>query len=613
MSGVFREGAEYWVYGTARRDLGGVSMAHPEVEPIPVEASLESEGCTAGTGIVPVYPLTSGITQKFLRGLVSAAMPEADRTEEILPEWLLAERKLAPACYALKNIHFPDDEHTLSAARYRLVYEELFLFQARMLYARKAADAYHGDGTFDRSSLSKVPSPCDEVSALFPFELTGAQSRAIEEIYRDMAGGAPMRRLLQGDVGSGKTAVAAAAAFFAANAGFQTAIMAPTEILAAQHYSEFCRIFEGAGIGVAFLASGLTGAQKRDEKKRILSGEAGIVIGTHALIEPDVVFKNLGLVVTDEQHRFGVRQRLRLREKGETPDTLVMTATPIPRTLALMLYADLDLSVLDEMPPGRKPVTTRFVNSAKRDDVYDFAERVMSKGGQIYVVAPMIGDGEDEGVDGFFADEADPLNSAEAGATETPLASALGIGAEMAGRFPHRRVAVLHGRMKSEDKEETMRRFSGGDVDMLVCTIVIEVGVNVPNANMMIIENAERFGLAGLHQLRGRVGRGAAKSYCVLISDADTELAVKRCETIAGETDGFKIAELDMELRGSGDLFGVRQHGLMGFKLADPAKHLEILKMANRDAQKMLAEDPGLSRPEHGPLRELIEEGYGSD
>jgi len=364
--------------------------------------------------------------------------------------------------------------------------------------------------------------------------------------------------------------------------------MAPTEILAAQHFKEFSRLFKDTDIDVCLLTSGISAAQKRDAKEGLRSGKIQIVIGTHALIEPDVVFARLGLVVTDEQHRFGVRQRLRLREKGESPDTLVMTATPIPRTLALMLYADLELSTLDEMPPGRKPVTTRYINSEKRDDAYDFAERVMAGGGQVYVVAPSIGDEEET--------------------SGMELASALELRDEMAARFPHRRVGILHGRMKGELKEKTMFEFSAGGIDMLVSTVVIEVGVNVPNATMMIIENAERFGLAGLHQLRGRVGRGAEKSFCVLISDTDTELAVKRLETIAREADGFRIAELDLELRGPGDIFGVRQHGLMEFRLADPVKHMDILQAANSDVQALFLRDPLLEMPEHAPLRRAVED-----
>jgi len=599
MSGVFHEGAEYWVYGTPKRDFYGVSMAHPESEPVREKDSEEDaeESSAKGAGIVPVYPLTAGWSQRYLRGIVRAAMPVAALTPDILPEGIAAERRLAPVAYALENIHFPEDEHGLNAARYRLIYEELFVFQARLFYARAQGSGPKGPDEPSPSDPEPAPfGPGIEPGDLFPYELTGAQQRSIEEIRRDMAGKTPMRRLLHGDVGSGKTAVAAAAALLAVKRGSQAAVMAPTEILAAQHYDEFVRLFQDTGVRVCLLTSGLSPKQKREVKDGLQSGDIAIAIGTHALIEPDIVFSRLGLVVTDEQHRFGVRQRMRLREKGEAPDTLVMTATPIPRTLALMLYADLDVSVLDEMPPGRKPVATRFINSSKRDDAYDFAGRVMAAGGQIYVVAPSIG-GEEETED----------------AGDTPLASALELAEELTARFPERRVAALHGRMKRENKEEIMRGFASGGIDVLVSTVIIEVGVNVPNATMMIIENAERFGLAGLHQLRGRVGRGAAKSYCVLISDSDSELAVKRCETLARETDGFRIAELDLELRGPGDLFGLRQHGLAEFRLADPARHMEILQMANRDAKELLKRDPGLALPGHEALRRIIEAEHGED
>ena len=598
MSGVFHEGTEYWVYGTPRMDLAGIFMAHPEVEAI----RDGDEESSAGAGIVPVYPLTSGVTQKYLRKLVRAAMPYAASAVEIIPEEIVAERRLAPLSFAITGIHFPTDEHALNAARYRLIYEEFFIFQTRLFYARGARDKTKGDVPCVLLS-SSVSS-----SLSFPYDLTGAQKRAIEEIRGDMTGAAQMNRLLQGDVGSGKTAVAADAAFFTAMCGSQAAIMAPTEILAVQHYKEFIRLFENTGIRVCLLTSGISSAKRREAIDGLKSGEINVAIGTHALIEPDVVFDDLRLVVTDEQHRFGVRQRLKLREKGRAPDTLVMTATPIPRTLALMMYADLDHSVLDEMPPGRKPVTTRYIDFSKRDDAYDFAERVMAGGGQVYVVAPSIGDEED--VD-CFADARNDKTQGTSPSVLSPMASAVELAEEMKERFAHRSVAVLHGRMKGADKEEIMRAFAAGEIDMLVSTVVIEVGVNVPNATMMIVENAERFGLAALHQLRGRVGRGAAKSFCVLISDADTEVAVKRLEAIAGETDGFKIAELDMELRGSGDLFGIRQHGLMGFKLADPAKHLDILGMANADAQALIARDPSLSFSGHAPLRALIDEGGG--
>ena len=576
LSGAFNIGAEYWIYGIPRRDLAGVFMAHPEFDLITSGDEVKGDG--NGAGIIPVYPLTEGISQKYLRSLIKLALPAAENAKENLPEKIIKERRLAPLSFALKNIHYPDDEHALNAARYRLVYEELFLLQYRLLKARAGADEDGGllrDARNDADS-GLVRDALNDIYGLFPFELTGAQKRSIEEIYSDMTGTVPMRRLLQGDVGSGKTAVASAVAFMAAKNGYQTAIMAPTEILAVQHYQELNKIFQNTSVNVGLLTSGLPPAQKREVKENITSGAAHIVIGTHALIEPDITFENLGLVVTDEQHRFGVRQRLALKEKGKAPDTLVMTATPIPRTLAMMLYADLDVSLLDEMPPGRKTVKTRYIDSSKRDAAYEFAEKEMASGRQVYVVAPMIGD-EEEDLAGEDGDE-----------NETGLASAIELTEELKILFPHRSVTMLHGRMKSEQKEEIMRAFAAGDIDLLVSTVVIEVGISIPNAAVMIVENAERFGLAQLHQLRGRVGRGAAKSYCILISDSGTELARKRLETLAYEHDGFKIAELDLALRGPGDLFGVRQHGLPELKIADPVKHMDILMLANSDAKELI-------------------------
>jgi len=593
LSRAFHEGTEYWVYGTPRRDFSGVSMAHPDFEETARKYPDDGgRGGNVGAGIVPVYPLTAGVAQKYLRGLVQAALPAAGLAGEFIPAAIASERRLAPIGFALAQIHFPEDEHTLNAARYRLDYEEFFLLQARLLYARAKTGATEDGERTCAESLA-----AGETASLFPFKLTEAQRRTIKEIRDDMAGAAPMNRLLQGDVGSGKTAVAVAAAWLAAKSGYQAAIMAPTEILAAQHFSEFSSLLKTAGLRVALLTSGIPSARRREVLEGLGSGDIHIVIGTHALLEPGVSFSRPGLVVTDEQHRFGVRQRLKLREKGRAPDTLVMTATPIPRTLALMLYADLDVSVLDETPPGRRPVATRFIDSSKRDAAYGFAGREMAAGRQVYVVAPMIGDGGEEG------------REAEGGGAWEGVASALELAEDMAARFPDRRSEVLHGRMKGERKEEIMRAFMDGEIDMLVSTVVIEVGVNVPNATMMIVENAERFGLAQLHQLRGRVGRGAEKSYCVLISDSKSELSIKRGETLANENDGFKIAELDLTLRGPGDLFGVRQHGLPELKIADPAKHIDILGKANSDAKQLLARDPCLEAPENAALRAVVADG----
>ncbi|MDR1797568.1 MAG: ATP-dependent DNA helicase RecG [Clostridiales Family XIII bacterium] len=584
---AFEAGASYWLYGPVRRDLAGPVMAHPEFGRL-VEGGEESGG-----GIVPVYGLTAGISQKFLRGLVRHALdgwqPDAPGFPEILPPGLLSNNNLAPAGVALPAIHFPKDEHALKSAQYRFVFEELFLLQAGLLWIRGKQGEGAGGIRFPAEPALAA------FEALLPFALTGAQRRAASEVYAGMEGPGAMHRLLQGDVGSGKTAVAMAGCFKAARSGYQSVLMAPTEILAAQHFAEFSRVLAGRA-RVDFLSSGLTAKEKAAVKERLLAGEVDILVGTHAVLEPDVAFRSLGFVVTDEQHRFGVAQRLRLREKGgaAAPDVLVMSATPIPRTLALILYGDLDVSVLDELPPGRKPVETRFVDSSKRDAAYDFCGKQLAKGRQAYVVAPMIAEGAEE-------------EALLGGAPGEGIKTAEGLFAELSQRFCGYRVGLLHGDMKPREKDEVMRAFAAGEIQVLCATVVIEVGVNVPNATVMIVENAERFGLAQLHQLRGRVGRGAAKSYCVLLSDSRSELARKRGETLAATNDGFAIAEMDLELRGPGDFFGVRQHGLPELKIADLAKHLKVVQKVSAEAKALFAEDPGLAAPEHARLRAYLE------
>jgi ATP-dependent DNA helicase RecG len=634
LKNAFETGREYLFYGSVRRESGGLTMVHPDFEPA------DGKNAASGFGIVPVYGLTAGIVQKYLRGLVRQALDAcayahgADGADsslgvgiggrfgsdgmgtgsadsmEILPESVARQNKLAPAGYALAHIHFPANEQTFRAARYRLVFEELFLLQAGLLRIRKR-QARESDG------IVFADFPADVFAAVLPFEMTGAQKRATEEIYADMERPVAMHRLLQGDVGSGKTAVAMAACFKAAGSGYQSVLMAPTEILAAQHHAEFSRVL-GKASRVGFLAAGLAPKEKSSVKERLKAGEIDILIGTHAVIEQDVAFARLGLVVTDEQHRFGVNQRLRLQEKGAVPDVLVMTATPIPRTLAMILYGDLDVSVLDEMPPGRKPVTTRFVGSEKREPVYDFAEKQMRKGRQVFVVAPQIeedefnnnnnnnNETEDRSEAGWGASSANRSEGAPH-APSAALRSAEGLAAELGTRFPAFRVGMLHGAMKQAEKDCVMRDFADKTIDMLVCTVVVEVGINVPNATMMIVENAERFGLAQLHQLRGRVGRGAEKSFCVLISDSRSELARKRGETLEATNDGFRIAEIDLELRGPGDLFGVRQHGLPELKIADLAKHLRVVRIVNREATALFQADPFLDAPENARLRDALD------
>jgi ATP-dependent DNA helicase RecG len=464
------------------------------------------------------------------------------------------------------------------------VFEELFTLQAGLLRFKL------GRESGQKGAAKTADVAVAEFESLLPFPLTNAQRRVCKEVFGDMSSDSPMNRLVQGDVGSGKTAVAAAAAYKAVKSGYQAVLMAPTEILASQHYDDLSALF-GESLRVTLLTSGMAAAERRAAIEGISSGDVGLAVGTHALIRPDVEFRKLGLVITDEQHRFGVNQRIALARKGaegaeegegkySSPDVLVMTATPIPRSLSFVLYGDLDISVIDEMPPGRRKVVTRAVTSAKRDEVYGFAAKEMAKGGQIYVVAPLIEDNDDSEV-------------------TAGLRSAESLYDELSERFPKRRVALLHGRMKQAEKDEVMSSFVSGDTDALVSTVVIEVGVNVPNATVMVIENAERFGLAQLHQLRGRVGRGGAQSYCVLVTDSASDDARARAETMTQTDDGFKIAEMDLAMRGPGEMFGVRQHGVPALRVADLSRHIRIAEKAKESVRRLLADDPMLVKPEN--------------
>ena len=572
-----RAGEQYTFFGKAEVQGSRRTMVNPLVE---------RENSRTMTGrIMPVYPLTAGISQLTMTRSVEQGLAACrDLLPDPLPDEVRRDHQLCHTGYAYDQIHFPDDENTLAIARRRLAFEELFLLAIGMQVLSRR-----------REELSCAPLRDLDLTAFYgslPFSLTGAQQRAVDEILADLASGRPMNRLVQGDVGSGKTMVAAAAMVCAARSGRQTALMAPTEILAEQHHKGLAPLLEGLGIPCALL----TGAARAKERRAVLEGlESGrlqAVIGTHALISPDVTYRDLGLVVTDEQHRFGVGQRSALSAKGERPHLLVMSATPIPRTLALMIYGDLDVSVIDELPPGRQRIDTFAVTGAYRPRIYKFLAREIAAGRQAYMICSMV---EENGADDRKA--------------VTEYARVL-----QEQVFPQLRVACVHGRMKGREKEAVMTAFAGGEADILVSTTVVEVGVDVPNATVMVIEDADRFGLSQLHQLRGRVGRGKHKSYCVLITDNRSEETLARMRVMAQTGDGFRIAEEDLRLRGPGDFFGRRQHGLPALKVADLSWDMALLKEAQQAARALLDRDPGL---EDHPLiaqrtRELFEASEGT-
>jgi ATP-dependent DNA helicase RecG len=535
----------------------------------------EDEPLHAGR-LVPVYPLTEGLTQRPLRRLMKRLVDGwADRLEDPLPDRVRAARGLVALPQAIAAAHFPESEGEQGAARRRLVFDDFFLLEIGLAIRRQREGRRRGLAMNPSGSLVR------RLRASLPYSLTAAQERVWSEIRSDMAEPYPMSRLLQGDVGSGKTVVAALAALTAIEAGYQAAIMAPTEILAEQHLMTLGRLLEPLGVRAVLLTSAVKGKARLEAAAAVESGVAGCVIGTHALVQGAVAFKRLGLAVIDEQHRFGVAHRAALRGKGESPDVLVMTATPIPRTLALTLYGDLDVSVLDELPPGRRPIATFARTGSKRRQIYDFLRAQIGEGRQVYVVYPLVEESED---------------------------SDLRAATEMAERlqretFPERRVGLLHGRLGFADKERVMREFKDGVLDILVSTTVIEVGIDVPNASVMLIEHAERFGLSQLHQLRGRVGRGPWKSYCILLAASTSEEGRRRIEAMTSTNDGFRIAEVDLELRGPGDFFGTRQSGLPEFRVADLLRDGAMLEEARREAFALVEADPKLLAPEHRGLR----------
>jgi ATP-dependent DNA helicase RecG len=568
----------------------GLQLVHPEFDRISDEGELNPIHTGA---IVPLYPSSDALGRAGLdsRGFRRILRPLLEglksQIREPLDEALRSRLDLAPVAEAVENIHYPRDWKTLEAARRRLKFDELFALQVFLQLQRKSRELGRKGIAFDRDGglVGRF------VGAL-PFELTDGQKRALEEIRGDMRSPHPMNRLLQGDVGSGKTVVAAAALLVAVDNGYQAALMAPTEILAEQHYINLRGWLEALGVRVALLKGGQRSAARREVLEGLKSGTVQVAVGTHALVQEGVDFSRLGVVVIDEQHRFGVMQRAVLRRKGTHPDVLVMTATPIPRTLALTLYGDLDVSVMTGMPKGRLPVRTVWRGEDKRQAIYDFIREELRGGRQAYIVYPLV-----------------------EGSEKVDLAAATE-GFETLSRavFPEFRTALLHGRMKAEEKESVMAAFKAGDVRVLVATTVIEVGVDVPNATVMLVEHAERFGLTQLHQLRGRVGRGGNRSTCILLAQSGFgDDALKRLRTMEATNDGFRIAEVDLELRGPGELFGTRQSGMLNLKIADLVTDQAILETARDEAQALVREDPRLSEIRNRPIREMVLKAYGGN
>ena len=564
-------GKEYIFYGAINGDFSGYSMTNPTFE------SLDAPPVTTRR-VLPIYPLTAGLSNAAVLKAVNQALAICDVPEEILPEAVRRQYGILPAERAYYAIHQPASMEEAELAKRRLVFEEFFIFSAGLSLLRASRA---GKATAPYTNLNVQP-----FLAALPFDLTGAQKRAIAEISADVSRGIPMNRLVQGDVGSGKTMVAAAAAYLAANNHHQAALMAPTEILAEQHYQSLSKIFAPLGLRVALLTGSMKEKEKRQIREQIAAGEIDLAVGTHALLTDATVFADLGMVIADEQHRFGVAQRSKLSAKGSDPHVLVMSATPIPRTLALIMYGDLDVSILDELPPGRQAVDTFLVNESYRARINAFLRKQASEGHQCFVVCPAVEENEELGI-----------KSAEVWA-ETLQKTV----------FPDLRVLLLHGQMKGAEKEAVMAAFAAGEGDILVATTVIEVGVDVPNATLMVIEDADRFGLSQLHQLRGRVGRGSAKSFCILTSHNRNAETLQRLKALCKTTDGFRIAEEDLKLRGPGDFFGARQSGLPTFRVADLSFDLQVLKDAQAASVRWIEEYGTADTPEAHALRQRIGE-----
>ena len=574
----FQPGRMYRFFGKISNKNGRLEMNSPVCDEIDQSKN---------TGkIIPIYPLTFELKQNTLRRIIENGLLEVKgQLPETLPEYILKENNLWDINNTIERIHFPVEFSDFNKARERLVFEELLTMQLALL---KLKNNYEHET--DGIQFSKDVHMSNVINML-PFRLTKAQLRVLEEIDRDMESNKPMNRLLQGDVGSGKTVVAMIAAYKAVKSGYQATIMAPTAILASQHLESFKGILDELGIRTELLISNVTKKKKAEILEKLQSGEIDVLIGTHAILEENVVFKNLGLVVTDEQHRFGVKQRSTIAAKGQNPDIIAMSATPIPRTLALILYGDLDISIIDELPPNRKKIETFAVRKNMEERVNNFIKKQIAEGRQAYIVCPLVEENEDmEGLQSV-------VELAEKYQKET---------------FSEYKVAYLHGKMKPKEKDEIMQRFKDGEIQILIATTVIEVGVNVPNASIMVVENAERFGLAQLHQLRGRVGRGEYQSYCILKYEGNGETIRQRMKVMCDTNDGFIISEKDLELRGSGDFFGTEQHGLPEFKIANLFEDMAVLKKVQGLALKIMEDDPLLEKEKNAKLNDLVKEKFSS-
>lgn len=569
---TIKQGDELYLHGKIKLMGKELVMESPEFEKSAASAKVNL------LRIVPEYPLTEGLSHKDIRKAVFSALQLTEgKLSDIFPEDLRKRYQLSEINFCMNNLHFPETMFNNSLAVKRFKFEELFILQSGLIHIKRmnttekpgiAFEAYD-----ERAYVDKLP-----------FKLTNAQLKVVDEIFKDMEKSKPMNRLVQGDVGSGKTIVALLAMYKCARNGYQSLMMVPTEILAEQHYCTFKSLLEGSGIRIELLKGSMTAKEKNAVLKKVQCHEADIIIGTHALIQDKVEFAKVGLVITDEQHRFGVRQRTVLSDKGENPDILVMTATPIPRTLTLILYGDLDVSLIDELPPGRKKIETYFIDSSKKERFYSFVKKELDQGRQAYFVCPLVE--ESEKLD---------LNSATAYRDELQNKY-----------FKEYRVGLLHGKMKADEKNQVMEEMRKGNIHILVATTVIEVGVNIPNATIMAIENADRFGLAQLHQLRGRVGRGAHQSYCILVSDSDSKIAIERLKYMTKSENGFDIAEKDLELRGAGEVLGQRQHGLPELKIADILNDTALLKQS-RDAVEYLYESDKLAEPEYQRMKKELD------